>query len=117
MYCAHDVSPGRDATDPFEDVGHSPDAREQQQKYLIGEVSEPRSKKVEVRSLAKSTKYCYDLLIIVTEKDNSNSTREHCFRGVHCPCTDSRVCTHGCGLLSELHIEQDFTNSCCSHEA
>ncbi|TYH95813.1 hypothetical protein ES332_A12G133200v1 [Gossypium tomentosum] len=29
---------GKDATDDFEDVGHSDDAREQMQKYYIGEV-------------------------------------------------------------------------------
>lgn len=29
---------GRDATESFEDVGHSPDARELQQNYLIGEI-------------------------------------------------------------------------------
>lgn len=32
---------GKNATESFEDVGHSPDAREMQEKYLIGEVSEP----------------------------------------------------------------------------
>ena len=30
---------GKDATEAFEDVGHSPDARELNKKYLIGEVS------------------------------------------------------------------------------
>ena len=29
---------GKDATEAFEDVGHSPDARELNKKYLIGEV-------------------------------------------------------------------------------
>ncbi len=36
-------SPGGEATESFEDVGHSPDAKEQQTRYLIGEVAEPRS--------------------------------------------------------------------------
>ena len=39
---------GGEATNSFEDVGHSPDAREQQAKYLIGEISEPRAKKIQV---------------------------------------------------------------------
>lgn len=40
---------GKNATESFEDVGHSPDAREQQTKYLIGEISTPSGKKVDVR--------------------------------------------------------------------
>lgn len=39
---------GKEATESFEDVGHSPDARDQQKKYLIGEIAEPKSKKTEV---------------------------------------------------------------------
>ena len=42
---------GRDATEAFEDVGHSPDARELQKKYLIGTVSGPRKALVEVNSI------------------------------------------------------------------
>ena len=41
-------SPGKEATEAFEDVGHSPDAREIQLKYLIGELSELSSGKVKV---------------------------------------------------------------------
>lgn len=37
---------GRNATESFEDVGHSPDAREMQAKYLIGTVSVRTSKNV-----------------------------------------------------------------------
>ena len=40
---------GRDATEAFEDVGHSPDARELQKKYHIGTVSGPRKAPVQVR--------------------------------------------------------------------
>ena len=32
---------GKNATEAFEDVGHSPEAREMQKKYLIGEVDTP----------------------------------------------------------------------------
>ncbi|KAI8068352.1 cytochrome b5-like heme/steroid binding domain-containing protein [Gongronella butleri] len=39
----------RDATGPFEDVGHSPDARELLAQYLVGEV-DPNSKPVKVVS-------------------------------------------------------------------
>ena len=35
---------GGDATNAFEDVGHSQDARELQKNYLIGELAEPDSK-------------------------------------------------------------------------
>lgn len=38
------MSLGRDATEAFEDVGHSPDARELQQNYLIGELAAPGTK-------------------------------------------------------------------------
>ena len=31
---------GGDATEPFEDVGHSTDAREMLQQFLVGEVAE-----------------------------------------------------------------------------
>ena len=41
---------GRNATEAFEDIGHSPDARELQQQYLIGETAEPAEKSVQVRS-------------------------------------------------------------------
>ncbi|XP_045474015.1 cytochrome b5-like [Harmonia axyridis] len=37
---------GRDATDPFEDVGHSSDARELMAKYKIGEVIDSERKQV-----------------------------------------------------------------------
>lgn len=40
---------GRDATEAFEDVGHSPDAREIQKKYLIGTVEGPRKAAVQVK--------------------------------------------------------------------
>lgn len=40
---------GRNATEAFEDVGHSPDARELQQNYLIGEVPAGSVKPPEVR--------------------------------------------------------------------
>lgn len=35
---------GRDGTEAFEDVGHSPDAREIQQNYLIGQLDSDASK-------------------------------------------------------------------------
>ena len=41
---------GKDATESFEDVGHSPDAREMQEKYLIGEMSEPAASRFKVHS-------------------------------------------------------------------
>ena len=41
-YCFY--STGGDATNAFEDVGHSQDARELQKNYLIGELAEPDSK-------------------------------------------------------------------------
>jgi cytochrome b involved in lipid metabolism len=41
-------STGTDATESFEDVGHSPDAREMQEQYLIGEVSSQKAKEVPV---------------------------------------------------------------------
>lgn len=37
---------GRDASEPFEDVGHSSDARELMQKYKIGEIVEAERKPV-----------------------------------------------------------------------
>jgi hypothetical protein len=40
--------PGKDGSEAFEDVGHSPDARELQQQYLIGEVTEPAAKRPKV---------------------------------------------------------------------
>ena len=43
-------SVGRDATEAFEDVGHSPDARVLQKKYQIGEVSRPAAEKVADRT-------------------------------------------------------------------
>ena len=45
--CVH-LSPGKDGTESFEDVGHSPDAREMQEKYLIGEVTEPAAMRIKV---------------------------------------------------------------------
>ena len=39
---------GKDGTEAFEDVGHSPDARELQQQYLIGEVDIPSASRVKV---------------------------------------------------------------------
>lgn len=33
---------GRDATEPFEDIGHSSDAREMMQKFKVGEIVEVR---------------------------------------------------------------------------
>eukprot|EP00731_Ephydatia_muelleri_P025954 Em0018g54a len=41
---------GRDATEAFEDVGHSPDAREIQKKYLIGTVSGPRKAPIQKKT-------------------------------------------------------------------
>ena len=41
---------GKDGTDAFEDVGHSPDAREMQEKYLIGTIANPVKKNVQVAS-------------------------------------------------------------------
>jgi len=46
---------GRNATEAFEDIGHSPDARELQQQYLIGETAEPAEKSVQVRSYIRHT--------------------------------------------------------------
>ncbi len=40
--------PGKDATNSFEDVGHSADAREMQKTYVIGVLSSPTGKKVPV---------------------------------------------------------------------
>ncbi|XP_064399084.1 cytochrome b5-like [Halichondria panicea] len=37
---------GKDSTGSFEDVGHSPDAREMAESYRIGTVSQPASSKV-----------------------------------------------------------------------
>ena len=42
------VSLGGDATEAFEDVGHSPDAREIQQTYLIGEIIGQKSSSIGV---------------------------------------------------------------------
>ncbi len=39
---------GKDSTGSFEDVGHSPDAREMAESYRIGTVSQPASSKVPV---------------------------------------------------------------------
>lgn len=39
---------GGDGTEAFEDVGHSPDAREIQKSYLIGEISGQKSSAVKV---------------------------------------------------------------------
>ncbi|KAI8889237.1 cytochrome b5 [Backusella circina FSU 941] len=39
----------KDATGPFDDVGHSPDARELLEKYYVGDV-DPESKPVKVES-------------------------------------------------------------------
>lgn len=41
-------SPGKDGTEAFEDVGHSPDARELRDQYLIGEVTVPSAARVKV---------------------------------------------------------------------
>jgi len=38
---------GKDATESFEDVGHSTDAREMMKDYLIGEIEEVKAAKVE----------------------------------------------------------------------
>lgn len=37
---------GKDGTEPFEDVGHSTDAREMMREYLIGEIQEEKPKVV-----------------------------------------------------------------------
>ncbi|KAG2204140.1 hypothetical protein INT47_011623 [Mucor saturninus] len=39
----------KDASGPFEDVGHSPDARQMLEKYLVGDL-DPESKPVAVKS-------------------------------------------------------------------
>ena len=39
---------GKDGTEAFEDVGHSPDARELREQYLIGEVTVPAARRVQV---------------------------------------------------------------------
>lgn len=41
---------GRDASEAFEDVGHSTDARELMQKYKIGEIVEQERKPVSEKS-------------------------------------------------------------------
>lgn len=46
---------GKDGSEAFEDVGHSPDARELQQQYLIGEVTEPAAKRPKVSFYCKCT--------------------------------------------------------------
>lgn len=53
MFDCDILNAGKDGTESFEDVGHSPDARETQLKYLIGEVTEPAAKKVKVRNDAR----------------------------------------------------------------
>ena len=47
MWCPN-CSLGKDATESFEDVGHSLDARELQKSYLIGTVADPVSRPVKV---------------------------------------------------------------------
>ena len=41
------LAAGRDSTEAFEDVGHSPDARDMQKTYLIGEVVMPAKERFE----------------------------------------------------------------------
>ena len=44
----HNIPLGKDGSEAFEDVGHSPDARELQEQYLIGEVTVPAAKRPKV---------------------------------------------------------------------
>ena len=46
---------GRNATEAFEDVGHSPDAREMQKKYMIGEVATPAKETVDKKTKPDTT--------------------------------------------------------------
>ena len=46
--CVLFLSLGGDGTEAFEDVGHSPDAREIQKSYLIGEIVGQKSSQVKV---------------------------------------------------------------------
>ena len=49
LVCDHaHFPPGTNATEAFEDVGHSPDARETQEEYLIGEVDVAAKNRVNV---------------------------------------------------------------------
>lgn len=41
---------GKEATESFEDVGHSTDAREMMKKFQIGELVESERKKTEVKA-------------------------------------------------------------------
>ena len=65
---------GGEATDPFEDVGHSPDAREQQAGYLIGEVAEPRTTKVEVSPTTGLIEKGLIFLFLSIEEDDALRT-------------------------------------------
>ncbi|KAI2806841.1 Cytochrome b5 [Blomia tropicalis] len=63
---------GGDATESFEDVGHSTDAREMMEKYKIGELCEEdkqKTKKVEVRLVSIfipiTFLYCQLMLVVV----------------------------------------------------
>ncbi|KAK4003131.1 hypothetical protein OUZ56_004912 [Daphnia magna] len=47
---------GKDATEPFEDVGHSTDARELLKEYLIGSLPENEAKKVSEKNPANWAK-------------------------------------------------------------
>lgn len=51
VYELHISFVGKDGTESFEDVGHSPDAREMQESYRIGRVSKPASTRVKVSFL------------------------------------------------------------------
>ena len=53
----HKIKPGKDGSEAFEDVGHSPDARELQQQYLIGEVTEPAAKRPKVSFYQTAVSY------------------------------------------------------------
>ena len=57
------LPPGKDATEAFEDVGHSPDARETQAQYLIGTVTEPAAKRIEVSYPSSDTELFWTELI------------------------------------------------------
>ena len=52
---------GRNATEAFEDVGHSPEAREMQKKYLIGEVDTPTTETVkkQTKPNVPNSRYVY----------------------------------------------------------
>lgn len=65
----------RDATGPFEDVGHSPDAREMLEKYYVGDVDPTVSKEKE-RGLRIGILMC--VCIVKTCQGGSTCCRSQC---------------------------------------